>query len=164
MQNKIRMLNKYNKRILTIFTIIMLFFIAIIFLINYAHTSFALEKRDNKLMNLIKLYRLKLPVAKIYKITPKNQSNNTDKFAKIIGDTSGLPYITMSVKKLPLWKILENLSEKTKYTFSAENVNLARCISINKININLAYLLSHLFPFDKTIIKVNKKAVIINGE
>ena len=83
--------------------------------------------------------------------------------ARIHGSTAGLPVLTVNFLKTPLWKVLQTLSNKTGYMFSAQGISLAKKITI-KGTYNLAGLLARLFANDNTIVNLRTKKVKIKEE
>ena len=80
----------------------------------------------------------------------------------ISGDENLLPSLSLYVNKMPLWRVIEKLNEKTGYYFIAKHINLARYVTINLNAINLAVLLNKLFNKSyKVYIYPDKKEVVI---
>ena len=83
--------------------------------------------------------------------------------ARIHGSIKGLPVLSVNFVKTPLWKVLQTLSNKTGYMFSAQGISLAKKITI-KGTYNLAGLLARLFANDNTIVNLRTKKVKIKEE
>jgi hypothetical protein len=82
--------------------------------------------------------------------------------SNIFGDENTVPSVSIYVNKMPLWRVVEKLNEKTGYYFIAKHINLARSVTINLNAINLAVLLNRLFGRSyKIFIYPDKKEVII---
>jgi hypothetical protein len=157
-----------------------------------ADSRFNIKKENQKIRELISMYYLKkknpikivktkkakLPPARRKFIKTKRIINENKKEAKIknqekikppkilkpsiFGDASPLPSVSLYANKTPLWRVIEELNEKTGYYFIAKHINLARSITINLKAINLAVLLNRLFGRSyKIFIYPDKKEVVI---
>ncbi|MCL4497345.1 MAG: hypothetical protein M1467_04470 [Deltaproteobacteria bacterium] len=157
-----------------------------------ADSRFNIKKENQKMRELISMYYLKkknpikivktkkakLPAGGRKFIKTKRIINENKKEAKIknqekikppkilkpsiFGDASPLPSVSLYANKTPLWRVIEELNEKTGYYFIAKHINLARSITINLKAINLAVLLNRLFGRSyKIFIYIDKKEVVI---
>ena len=64
--------------------------------------------------------------------------------ARIVGRTNGLPVVAVNFVNKPLWKVLQDVSNKTGYVFTTQGVNLAEKVNL-KGRYNFAVLLAKLF-------------------
>ena len=88
-----------------------------------------------KAVQTVRVYKtLKKPVVR--KVPPA--------VAQIHGVTTGLPVLTVDFVNKPLWKVLQDVSNKTGYVFTATGVNLAKKVNL-KGRYNFAVLLAKLF-------------------
>ena len=134
--------------------------------------------KKKKMIKVVKTKQAKLPAGLQKFIKTKRIINENKKEAKsenrikvkppkilkpsIFGDENLLPSVSLYANKMPLWRIIEKLNEKTGYYFIAKHINFARSITINLTAINLAVLLNKLFDKSyKIYIYPNKKEVVI---
>ena len=86
-----------------------------------------------------------LPPVRVYKTLKTQVSRKVQPApARIHGSTTGLPVLTVDFKNKPLWSVLQDVSGKTGYMFTAHGVNLAEKVNL-KGRYNFAVLLAKLF-------------------
>ncbi len=143
-------------------------------------SSINVKKENQKIRELISMYYLKKKNIEVIKTKKIKQPENSQKIVKtktkriykvrppkvlkpsIFGDENTVPSVSIYANKMPLWRVIEKLNEKTGYYFIAKHINLARSVTINLNSINLAVLLNKLFGRSyKIFIYPSKKEVII---
>ena len=83
--------------------------------------------------------------------------------ARIIGQTNGLPVLTVDFVNKPLWRVLQDVSGKTGYMFTSRRIDLGADITLSG-KYNLAVLLNKLFAKDTVRINPQTKEVNIYGK
>jgi hypothetical protein len=126
------------------------------------HTSYAGDKTPAviKKVKTVSTFHQKPVSAKFKKV----KTVKVPLAARIVGQTNGLPVLTVNFVNKPLWKVLQDVSNKTGYVFTTKGVNLAEKVNL-KGRYNFAVLLAKLFngKEENTTVNLKNKSIKVIG-